>query len=69
MKTVTMDWETYQKEIGVIESKYEESFEAGAIAADKRVEPVMKYLRSVVRGQVEFKLEKLHELMFEASEL
>lgn len=69
MKTITMDYETYQKEIGIAKSAKDKGFDEGSIAASKRLEPIMNYLREIVTHDRSFSQKTLEALMHEAGEL
>jgi len=49
MKTITMDWDTYQKEIGSADERYQQGFEDGAKEADTRLKPILDWIREVIQ--------------------
>lgn len=63
-----MDWETYQKEIGLAKDHYEEGFDVGARAADIRFKPIIDFCRAAVVGDGNIDCEKLHDLLAAAGE-
>lgn len=70
MKTITMDWDTYQKEIGDGKDNYEKGFDDGAKANQKRVNPIINVVREILEDKFEGELKtRLLYLMKEAGEL
>lgn len=53
MKQITMDWDTYQKEIGDAIDSYEKGFVDGAKANQKRLEPILDLIRELIGGKYE----------------
>jgi len=69
MKTITMDWDTYQKEIGEGKENYEKGFDDGAKANKKRLQPLINFLVNAVNGAEPGDPIKLIHLLEEAGEL
>lgn len=72
MKQITMDWETYQKEIAESKDRYDEGFESGAQACQNRLDPILNYLREIIHStepMTNLIKQNLKDLMKEASEI
>ena len=72
MKTVTMDWDTYKKEIGDAAKKYDQGFDDGVKAADRRLKPILDYLIEAFSSgntNKSYSMITLEDLMREAGEL
>lgn len=69
MKTITMDFDTYQKEIGDRKDHYEKGFDDGAKENQKRLDPLINILRDAVNGKENRNLLDLRKLLKDAGEL
>lgn len=69
MKTVTMDWETYQKELGNIQEKYNEAFDDGVRVTQKRLQPFLDSFRDALNGNTKVGILELKKLLEEAGKL
>lgn len=69
MKTVTMDWETYQKELGNIQEKYNEAFDDGVRVNQKRLQPFLDSFRDALNGNTKVGILELKKLLEEAGKL
>lgn len=65
MIQITMDWETYRKEIVDSAIRYEQGFDDGAKANEKRLKPLHDFLRDAVTGKAPGDPIKLREIMEE----
>jgi hypothetical protein len=67
LKTITMDWETYIKELSQSQDAIKESFEKGANENKKRLRPIVEWCLEFERSchEVEF----LRQLLIDAGEL
>ena len=68
MKTITMDFETYQKELEATEDRLSEMFEKGAIHSNKRLKPLIDYAIKIQALGV-FSCNDLKDILEEAGEL
>lgn len=50
MKTVTMDWETYQAEIQASKDAVDDAYEKGAIENNRRLHPIVEQCRVLVKS-------------------
>lgn len=48
MKTITMDLKTYEDELLITKERLLEEFDKGAKANEKRIKPLLDYLRKVI---------------------
>ena len=74
MKQITMDWDTYQKEIqdgrDSVEIKtYDNGFKAGEEHAKEKLNPLLDYLKDVSDERTHFHLSDLISFMKQVGEL
>lgn len=69
MKTITMDWETYTREMDLTREQEIECFDKGVKASEKRLQPILDYLRDCVSMETPVNLDKTKDLLEKAGEL
>lgn len=70
MKTITMDWDTYQKEIDDKKDNYQKGYADGAKANQKRLDPILDVVREIINDKFEEELKsRLLFFMKNAGEL